>query len=96
MGWPDEEGGLPSSLASGTIARTAALHSSPEANQFPSMLLDYRNASPIEVEVVFGQVIRIARERNVPVPVSFNWRMSLGSIRWAETLRSASRHCMRC
>ncbi|KAF8556622.1 hypothetical protein OG21DRAFT_1459073 [Imleria badia] len=68
MGWPDEEGGLPSSLASGTISRTAALHSNPEANQFPSMLLDYRSASPIEVEVIFGQVVRMARERNVPVP----------------------------
>lgn len=71
MGWPDEEGGLPSSLASGTISRTAALHSGPEANQVPSMLLDYRNASPIEVEVIFGEVVRMARERNVPVPVSF-------------------------
>ncbi|KAH0831189.1 hypothetical protein J3R83DRAFT_13767 [Lanmaoa asiatica] len=68
MGWPDEEGGLPSSLAAGTMSRTAALHTSPEANQLPSMLLDYRNASPIEVEAIFGEVVRMARERNVPTP----------------------------
>lgn len=85
MGWPDEEGGLPSRLASGTISSTAALHTSPQANHLPSMLLDYRNASPIEVEVIFGEVVRMARERNVPLPVSFNWR-TLWSIRWIDAL----------
>lgn len=59
-------------LASDTISRTAALHRSPEANQIPSMLLDYRNASPIEVEVILSEVVRMARERNVPVPVRFH------------------------
>ncbi|KAG6380185.1 ketopantoate reductase PanE/ApbA-domain-containing protein [Boletus reticuloceps] len=68
MGWPDEEDGLPSQLASATISRTAALHRSPESAHIPSMLLDYRNASPIEVEVIFGEVVRMARERSVPVP----------------------------
>lgn len=85
MGWPDEEGGLPSHLAAGTISRTAALHTSPEANHLPSMLLDYRNASPIEVEVIFGEIVRMARERNVPVPVSFNQR-TLSSFRWIDAL----------
>lgn len=95
MGWPDEEGGLPSRLASETISRTTALHTGPDANQLPSMLLDYRNASPIEVEVIFGEVVRMARERNVPIPVGFNWR-TLWNIRWIDAPASASRHCMRC
>ncbi|KAF9242314.1 ketopantoate reductase PanE/ApbA-domain-containing protein [Melanogaster broomeanus] len=68
MGFPDEEGGLPSSLAAQTISNTAALHRHPAANYLPSMLLDYRNAYPIEVEVIFGEVVRMARERNVPIP----------------------------
>jgi len=68
MGWPDEEGGLPSSLVSETIEWTASINSAPEAKNTPSMLVDYRNASPIEVEPIFGEVVRMARERNVPIP----------------------------
>ncbi|KIJ63666.1 hypothetical protein HYDPIDRAFT_92387 [Hydnomerulius pinastri MD-312] len=68
MGFPDEESGLPSSLAEKTISSTAALHRDPEHNTLPSMLLDARNATPIEVEVIFGEVVRMAREKNVPVP----------------------------
>jgi len=35
----------------------------------PSMLLDAQKGLPIEVEVIFGEVVRIARELDVPVPV---------------------------
>ncbi|KAF8842848.1 6-phosphogluconate dehydrogenase C-terminal domain-like protein [Paxillus ammoniavirescens] len=68
MGFPDAEDGLPSRLAADTISNTAALHRNPAAIHLPSMLLDYRNATPIEVEVIFGEVVRMARERNVPIP----------------------------
>ncbi|KIJ16327.1 hypothetical protein PAXINDRAFT_162631 [Paxillus involutus ATCC 200175] len=68
MGFPDAEDGLPSRLAADTISNTTALHRNPAAIHLPSMLLDYRNANPIEVEVIFGEVVRMARERNVPIP----------------------------
>jgi ketopantoate reductase len=35
------------------------------------MLLDAQKSLPIEVEVIFGEVVRLAREFNVPVPVGF-------------------------
>jgi len=34
------------------------------------MLLDTEKGYPIEVEVIFGEVVRMAADKNVPVPVS--------------------------
>ena len=34
------------------------------------MLLDAENGRPIEVEVILGEVVRMAKEKGVPVPVS--------------------------
>jgi ketopantoate reductase len=34
------------------------------------MLLDAEKGQPIEVEVIFGEVVRMARERRIDVPVS--------------------------
>jgi 2-dehydropantoate 2-reductase len=34
------------------------------------MLLDAKKGKPIEVEVILGEVVRMAKERGVPVPVS--------------------------
>lgn len=35
------------------------------------MLLDARKGYPIEVEVILGEVVRMGRARNVPLPVRF-------------------------
>jgi len=45
----------------------------------PSMLLDAQKGLPIEVEVIFGEVVRIARELDVPVPVRLE---SIGLASW--------------
>ena len=42
----------------------------------PSMLLDIEKGLPIEVEVVVGEVVRMAKYRNVDVPVSHIPRIS--------------------
>lgn len=34
------------------------------------MLLDLEKGQPIEVEVIFGEVVRMARDRGVEMPVS--------------------------
>ncbi|THV08022.1 6-phosphogluconate dehydrogenase C-terminal domain-like protein [Dendrothele bispora CBS 962.96] len=68
LGFPDSEDGLPSDLVQRTIANTRALHVKPESVHVPSMLLDLRNGTPLEVEVIVGEVVRMARSRNVPVP----------------------------
>jgi len=33
------------------------------------MLLDAENGQPIEVEVILGEVVRMAKEQNVDIPV---------------------------
>ncbi|KAE9390643.1 6-phosphogluconate dehydrogenase C-terminal domain-like protein [Gymnopus androsaceus JB14] len=68
LGFPDSEDGLPSSIVESTIANTAAIHVKPESTHVPSMLLDARKGQPIEVEVILGEVVRMAKDRGVPVP----------------------------
>jgi len=70
LGYPDNEDGLPSSLVDSTISRTAELHRDPAHTALPSMLLDAQNGLPIEVEVILGEVVRMAKETGVDVPVS--------------------------
>lgn len=70
LGYPDNEDGLPSSLIDNTILHTAELHRDPTHTTLPSMLLDAQNGLPIEVEVILGEVVRMAKEMGVDVPVS--------------------------
>ena len=70
LGYPDSEDGLPSSLVDSTISVTAELHRDPTQNTLPSMLLDAQNGLPIEVEVIVGEVVRMAKKMNVDIPVS--------------------------
>lgn len=70
MGYPDNEDGLPSSLVDSTISSTANIHRDPAHNTLPSMLLDAQNGLPIEVEVIVGEVVRMAKEMGVDMPVS--------------------------
>ncbi|KAL1760776.1 ketopantoate reductase PanE/ApbA-domain-containing protein [Schizophyllum commune] len=68
LGFPDSEDGLPSSLVDTTIENTKKIQSAPDMKHIPSMLLDAQKGLPIEVEVIVGEVVRMARERGVSVP----------------------------
>ncbi|KIM92351.1 hypothetical protein PILCRDRAFT_120332 [Piloderma croceum F 1598] len=68
MGFPDSPDGVPSSAVDHTLQDTAALHTVPNSFHTPSMLLDAKNGRPIEVEVILGEVVRMARRNGVPVP----------------------------
>ncbi|KAG1721235.1 ketopantoate reductase PanE/ApbA-domain-containing protein [Suillus paluster] len=68
LGYADNEDGLPSSLVDSTILQTAEIHRDPAHITLPSMLLDAQNGLPIEVEVIVGEVVRMAKEMGVDVP----------------------------
>ncbi|KAG2366366.1 6-phosphogluconate dehydrogenase [Suillus spraguei] len=68
LGYPDNDDGLPSSLIDDVILRTAKVHRDPAHTALPSMLLDVQNGLPIEVEVILGEVVRMAKEVGVDVP----------------------------
>jgi len=68
MGFPDSEDGLPSSLIEQYLRSTEKNYSKPHINHNPSTLLDVEKGVPIEVEVIWGEVVRMAKERNVDVP----------------------------
>jgi 2-dehydropantoate 2-reductase len=70
MGFPDSPDGVPSSAVDHTLENTRALHAVPNSFHTPSMLLDAQKNRPIEVEIILGEVVRMAREKGVPVPVS--------------------------
>ncbi|KDR77133.1 hypothetical protein GALMADRAFT_120230 [Galerina marginata CBS 339.88] len=68
LGYPDTPDGLPSSLVTSVLENTRKIHIRPDSTHVPSMLLDARKGSPIEVEVIFGEVIRMAKEHDVNMP----------------------------
>ena len=71
LGFPDDaDGGLPAGFPDTLIRSTRELHLTPGAAHRPSMLVDLDNGRPIEVEVILGEVVRMARARGVDVPVS--------------------------
>ena len=71
LGYPDTEDELPSSLPSFILETVSQSHAKPDNNHVPSMLLDAQMGRPIEVEVIFGEVVRLAKERGVAIPVGF-------------------------
>jgi 2-dehydropantoate 2-reductase len=64
-----DENDLPPS-AMDTLERTRKLHQNPEETFRPSMLIDIENGRPMELEVVLGHVVKVAKEHQVNVPVS--------------------------
>jgi len=68
IGFPDSEEGIPSSTVDSTLNNTAALHVKASSAHRPSMLLDAESGKPIEVEVIVGEVVRMAKAKGVPVP----------------------------
>jgi 2-dehydropantoate 2-reductase len=69
LGFPDSPDGLPSSVVDGAIDGTRKIHARPDSTHVPSMLLDAQKGLPIEVEVILGEVVRMAKAHNVPLPV---------------------------
>ena len=70
LGFPDTEGGLPASTVTNILENTRDIHTKRDSTHVPSMLLDVERGQPIEVEVILGEVVRMAKERDVDVPVS--------------------------
>ncbi|KAJ3795954.1 ketopantoate reductase PanE/ApbA-domain-containing protein [Lentinula aff. detonsa] len=68
MGFPDSEDGLPSSIVESSMKTSEKNYSGPESNHNPSTLLDIEKGAPIEVEVIWGETVRLAKQRNVEVP----------------------------
>jgi len=68
MGFPDTEDALPSSVVDTSLKTIRAMYEKPETNHKPSMLLDAEQGNPIEVEVILGEVVRMGKELNVPLP----------------------------
>jgi len=68
LGFPDTEDGLPASTVTNVLENTWKLHAKADSTHVPSMLLDAERGKPIEVEVILGEVVRMAKERNVDIP----------------------------
>ncbi|KAF5384096.1 hypothetical protein D9615_003263 [Tricholomella constricta] len=68
LGYQDDKDGLPSSVVDDVIESTRRLHTVPESTHKPSMMLDAEKGLPIEVEVILGEVVRMAQEREIPMP----------------------------
>jgi 2-dehydropantoate 2-reductase len=69
MGFPDSPEGISSSYPDEFMALTRSQYTDPSNTHMPSMLLDAQKGLPIEVEVILGEVVRLAREFKVAVPV---------------------------
>ncbi|KAI5117609.1 hypothetical protein M0805_006722 [Coniferiporia weirii] len=63
-----DEDALPSSIIDDTIKSTGDIHRKPDSNHKASMLLDYENGRPMEIEVIVGEVVKKARDLNVDIP----------------------------
>ncbi|KAI0037073.1 6-phosphogluconate dehydrogenase [Vararia minispora EC-137] len=69
IGWPDDlEKGVSAQFVENTIENTAALHQKPGNGLVASMLVDVLEGRPIEVEAIFGSVVRLARKYGVETP----------------------------
>ncbi|KAF8153049.1 6-phosphogluconate dehydrogenase [Crassisporium funariophilum] len=68
LGFPDTSDGLPSSTVTNVIQNTRAIHEKADSTHVPSMLLDAEKGQPIEVEVILGEVVRMAKDLNVDIP----------------------------
>lgn len=65
-----DEKAVPTSIVDNVIKDTATIHRRPDSKHKASMLLDYEHGRPMEIEVILGDVVRKARELQVPIPVS--------------------------
>uniref|UniRef100_A0A0W0FFA8 2-dehydropantoate 2-reductase n=1 Tax=Moniliophthora roreri TaxID=221103 RepID=A0A0W0FFA8_MONRR len=68
LGLSDTEDGLPSSTVPRFLEYVRNNHLDPKNNHAPSMLLDMRQGKPMEVEVILGEVVRLAKRVGVDIP----------------------------
>ncbi|KAK7053047.1 hypothetical protein VNI00_004368 [Paramarasmius palmivorus] len=68
-GIPDTEQGITSGTVDIFLERARENHIDPKNNHAPSMLLDMRSGKPMEVEVIVGEVVRLARRVGADIPV---------------------------
>ncbi|KAH6910591.1 ketopantoate reductase PanE/ApbA-domain-containing protein [Coprinopsis sp. MPI-PUGE-AT-0042] len=68
LGYPDTPDALPSSLPESILNGTMSIHEKPDSSHKPSMMLDMERGQPLEVEVILGEVVRMAQEVGVGVP----------------------------
>jgi 2-dehydropantoate 2-reductase len=100
IGWADDaDKGVSAKFVDATLANTAALHRRPAENGplMASMLVDVLDGRPIEVEVIFGSVVRLARKYHVETPVSVRSAVRRGnrSLKLCIAPRHAVRHSSR-
>ena len=69
LGFPDTPSGLPSSTVTSLLESTQSIHAKPNSIHIPSMMLDAQKGQPIEVEVIIGEVVRMAKSVGVKIPV---------------------------
>ena len=69
MGIPDSKDGIPSTHVDGVLQTVIKSNTRPDSFHKYSMLLDMERGIPMEVEVIFGEVVRLAREYEVNIPV---------------------------
>ena len=69
LGFPDSDDGLPSSTVADVLETARGWYDKPYSKHIPSMFLDAQKGQPIEVEVILGEVVRLAKERDVNIPV---------------------------
>jgi|SRR5882762_5818056 len=71
LGFPRDPTGIDPSKVEELFNNTMRLHSMPDSKHRPSMLVDLEKGRPMEVEVIVGEVVRVARECGVHIPVSW-------------------------
>ncbi|KAI0685179.1 ketopantoate reductase PanE/ApbA-domain-containing protein [Cytidiella melzeri] len=60
--------GLDPDIVKRTLKNTAMLHERTDSRHRPSMLVDIERNRPMELDVVIGEVVRLGREKGVPMP----------------------------
>ena len=64
--------GLDPDIIKRTLKNTAMIHARTDSQHRPSMLVDIEMNRPMELDVIVGEVVRLGRQRGVPMPVSFD------------------------
>ncbi|KAF7968003.1 hypothetical protein HWV62_32204 [Athelia sp. TMB] len=68
LGFDDPKTGITPPFVDHVLKETAAIHAKADSVHRPSMMLDAENGNPMEVEVIVGEVVRMARDKAVDVP----------------------------
>lgn len=83
----------PDSIVDSILNKTRELHEKADNIHTPSMLLDVQNGRPFEVEVIVGEVVRMAQARKIEIPVSV---IFLSKMTKSNFMYSESSSCILC